>query len=221
MEQKVFLDIGGHMGESLAAALETRWRFDRIVTFEPAPPCWPALEALADDRTEVCRFGLWTEDTTLTLHDPGEFGASIHSDKARTTTAVECDFRDAAGWFRANLSDDDLVYAKINIEGAECDLLDHLLEADQLRRVDHLAVYFDVSKVPSMAHREAETRARLDASGVPFVSADDDFFGIDDTRRVSNWLAWCEAGPVGRLRFPVMRQAYRVRRKLWELRERP
>lgn len=220
MGRKVFLDIGGHMGESLAAAIEPRWRFDWIVTFEPAPQCWAALEGYADERTEVCRFGLWTANEKLILHDPGEFGASIHNEKARTAASVECDFRDGAEWFQENLSENDVVYAKVNIEGAECDLLDHLLDSGELQKINWLAVYFDVSKIPAMAHREGETRSRLEAAGVGYVSAADRFFGINDTRRVHNWLACCEASPAGRLRFPLMRRAYQLRRTLWQLRQR-
>ena len=46
--RRVFLDVGGHVGETLAEVVKPRWAFDRIWTFEPATACLPALEAFAD-----------------------------------------------------------------------------------------------------------------------------------------------------------------------------
>lgn len=67
--QRTFLDIGAHTGETLEVVRERRWAFDRIVCFEPAPRCWPALEAVAaaDPRVEVCKFGLLDRDQRLLL----------------------------------------------------------------------------------------------------------------------------------------------------------
>jgi hypothetical protein len=42
---KVFLDVGAHLGETLEAALDPRYAFDRIYCFEPAQTCRAQLEA--------------------------------------------------------------------------------------------------------------------------------------------------------------------------------
>jgi len=35
---RIFLDVGGHHGETLDVALDPRWGFDKIYCFEPASP---------------------------------------------------------------------------------------------------------------------------------------------------------------------------------------
>ena len=47
---KVFLDVGAHLGETLEVVQDRRWGFERIVSFEPAPGCWPHVEAVAGER---------------------------------------------------------------------------------------------------------------------------------------------------------------------------
>ncbi|SDD03234.1 FkbM family methyltransferase [Auraticoccus monumenti] len=218
---KVFLDIGAHIGETLAVVRDPKWHFDRIVCFEPAPVCWPRIEALADERVEICRFGLWSEDATMTLHNPGDVGASTAFDKNPITDSADCAFRDAAVWFAENVSDSDQVYAKINVEGAEADLIDRLFGSGELAKIDHLLVHFDVRKAPSLSHREPAVRAQLVASGVDFQSAEEIQFGgvIRGTR---NWLQWVEGNRRTRdLRFKVLRRReHAVRRRLYPLKQR-
>jgi len=213
---KVFLDIGAHIGETLSVVRHPRWAFDRIVCFEPAPVCWPQIEVLTDERVEVCKFGLWSEDTTMTLHNPGHVGASIATDTTDLTESVDCAFRDAAAWFAENVSAEDTVYAKINVEGAEADLIERLFNSGELSKIDHLLVHFDVRKAPSLAHREPEVRRQLVASGVEFQPAEDIQFGgvIRGTR---NWLRWVEGSPLTRdLRFKVLRRGgHAVRLRLY------
>ena len=218
---RVFLDVGGHLGETLAEVVDPKWRFDRIVVFEPASACWPALEALGDDRVELCRFGLWREDAAMVLHDPGAIGASVAPEKAITHLSEDCQFVDAAKWFEANVSQDDTVFCKLNCEGAECDVLDRLLDTGQHSKIDHLLVHFDVQKVPSLAHRAAPTARRLDVSGVSWLEARKIMFGRSHAKKTANWLAWCEAGPVERLRYSLAARAiFRARQRLYPLKQR-
>lgn len=218
---KVFLDIGAHLGETLEVVREPRWAFDRIVCFEPAPACWPEIERLSDERVELCQFGLWSEDTTMTLHNPGDVGASIAADKEAVSATADCAFRDAAGWFAVNVSAGDVVYAKVNVEGAEADLIERLFQSGELSKIDHLLVHFDVRKVPSLAHREPEVRRQLEVSGVDFQPADAIQFG-GVYRGTRNWLRWVEGNRWTRdLRFKVLRRrGHAVRRRLYPLKAR-
>ena len=174
---RTFLDIGAHLGETLSVVRAKRWHFDRIVCFEPAPVCWPSIEALADERVTICRFGLWKEPATITLYNPGSIGASIAPDAQPVTQTIDCRFEDAAAWFAEHLSDEETVFVKINVEGAEADIIDRLAAADHLRRIAHLLIHFDVRNSPTLAHREAVLRAKLDAGGTEWINADAIEFG--------------------------------------------
>jgi FkbM family methyltransferase len=188
---RVFLDVGAHNGETLAVVRDPRWRFDRIFCFEPAPQCWPALEALADERVCLCRFGLSSQDETLYLRDAGSVGAST-AEKAQRSDAGElaCEFRDAAAWFKDNLQDTDEIFAKINVEGAEAEILPRLATTGALSFIDHLLIHFDVRKVPSLRHVEPELHGLLADAKVEYFSADQIAFG-GVYRGTRNWLSWC------------------------------
>ena len=218
MARRVFLDVGGHIGETLAEVVKPRWRFDRIWTFEPASACRPSLERIADHRVEVVPAGWWTRTATLELHDPGAIGASIVADKSLTAAVEWCQFVDAADWMEQHLREDDHVWLKLNCEGAECDVLEHLLDRGAIARVDHLLVHFDVEKIPSMADRAAPTRRRLDDAHVEVVEPRQIMFGRSHALQTANWLAWSEAHSLRRLRHRyVNRVTYRGRQLLYPM----
>ena len=75
-------------------------------------------------------------------------------------------FVDAAEWMANHIADDDTVWMKVNVEASEVEILDRLLTANQLGRVDHLVVHFDVEKIRGDRTSAGQMRDRLDAAGV-------------------------------------------------------
>ena len=217
---KVLLDVGAHLGETLGVALDPRWGFDSIHCFEPAPECWPAIEALADERTTLHRVGLWSSTGTLTLHDPGDIGASLYESKARTRTSVDVSVVDAAEWFETNLGDDDEVLIKINCEGAELEILNRLLDARRLARVSAMVVHFDLRKVPELRQAEHALRRRLASEAVPVLGAEQILHGGNTAEKTRNWLRWYHSGRAAQIWYQHgMRLATAIRVALWRLRE--
>ena len=215
------LDVGGHVGETLAEVLDRRWAFDRIYVFEPATTCREALERLADQRVEVVLAGWWDADVEMDLHDPGLIGASLAREKALTGAVERCAFIDAAAWMRSHLEPGDDVWLKLNCEGAECVVLDHLDDQGMLQRIDHLLVHFDVEKIPSLAAQAIGTRERLDAAGLEWIEARDILFGRSHRRKTANWLAWTEASKLRRLRYShLARWEFRARQILYPVKQR-
>jgi FkbM family methyltransferase len=198
---KVFLDVGAHEGSSLQAVRDPKYGFDRIYCFEPAPACWPQLEALPDHRVTVCRFGLWDKTCERALYDPGSRGASLFADKFKSSPSREtARFVRATEWFREQLGDADEIYLKLNCEGAECDIVEDLLESGELARVRSVMIDPDVRKIPSLAHREHELRDRLAASGLTnYLMEEDVMVGDTHRARIQNWLrvAGAETTSVG------------------------
>jgi FkbM family methyltransferase len=190
--KKIFLDVGANTGQSLMAALDRD--FDRIVCFEPAPLCWPFLEKLATKRVQIERFGLWNKDELQALFEPGTKGAGMWvKDKRLLTdkplTAQVCAFRNASDWFRDNIKEGQKVWLKLNCEGAECDILDDLLDSGEFDKVTYAMVDFDSRKISALKHREPETRARLDAYPFPRVAYSKDVMvGQTHQDRIHNWL---------------------------------
>jgi FkbM family methyltransferase len=218
---KVFVDVGAHVGETLVIAQEPRWGFDQIHCFEPAPSCWAPLEAAADERTTIHRFGLWHSDARLVLHDAGTIAGNVFGETTATTSTVEIDVRDAGAWFDAHLDGRDEIVVKINAEGAECVILNRLVEADQIGKLAEVLVHFDVRKFPSLRDQEAPTRELLAQSGVDYRGADEIFFGRTFRAKTVNWLQWYHATGVRRFWFARVRQAgFALRVRVYRLRMR-
>jgi FkbM family methyltransferase len=213
--KRVFLDVGGHVGETLAVAMSPRWDFDRLCTFEPSSSCLPALHAIADDRVEVVQAGLWSSNTEMALHDPGTVSASVH--QRRSTGAIEtCRFVDAGQWMATHVSDADKVWMKINIEGAEVEVLDRLMDTGEIAKVDHLVVHFDVEKV-GLGEEATYMRARLNAAGLPWREAKSVMFGRTTEAKTESWLLFTFGHRWAFLRRKVEHLA---RQRVWEARKR-
>jgi FkbM family methyltransferase len=193
---KVFLDVGAHVGETLKPALDPRYRLDRIVCFEPVEACCAILEKQADERVEICRFGLWKETSRLPIYGPGALGATLFGEGDRPGQTEIVELRRASDWFKDNISEDDEVYLKLNCGGSECDILDDLLDSEEIRKVRSILVDFDVRKIPSLAHREGEVRERLKGTGYSQVLClKDRYKGPTHTATVENWLRAAGARP--------------------------
>jgi FkbM family methyltransferase len=216
---KIFLDVGANDGASLHSVRDPKYDFDRIYCFEPASSCWPALEAVADERVVVCRFGLWNRTCTHVLYDAGSLGASLFEDKFRTTPSEEvCQFVRATHWFRENLGERVEIFMKLNCEGAECDIVEDLLDSNEFARVRSVMIDPDIRKIPSLAHREQVLRERLATTGRKnYFMEEEVMVGVTHRARIQNWLrlAGAEAGsPVSRVRqlAYVLTEAARGRR---------
>lgn len=191
---KVFLDVGANTGQSLMAAMDPAFGFQRIVCFEPARECWPKLKALADSRVRIERFGLWDKTCEKDIFQPGTKGAGIwKKDNGRSDVTELCQFVKASDWFRENLQPGDEVFLKLNCEGAECDILDDLLDSGEFELVSFVMIDFDVRKISAEAHREAETRLRLAGYGFPRVATSKEVMrGETHQDRIKNWLGLCK-----------------------------
>lgn len=193
MTRRTFLDVGAHKGESLAAALDPAFGFDRIVCFEPAPTCWPSLEKRADKRVTIERFGLWNKTGKFDLFDPGDDGASMWLKKKpgqmwRPGKPRPCEFRRASDWFNDHISFADTVWMKLNCEGAECDILDDLLDSGEFEKVSYCMIDFDVRKIEGMGHREGQVRSRLAEFPFPRWTNTKIMTGETHQERIKSWL---------------------------------
>lgn len=188
---RVFLDVGANTGQTVKAILDPKYRFDRIVCFEPDEACCRELALIPDARIEIQPFGLWKETCKKILYDPGTLGGSIFSDKVDVDARNHqtCSLVRASDWFRDNLGGADEVIMKMNCEGSECDIIDDLLDSGAYRKVTFAMIDFDVRKVPSMAHREAQVRKRLQAGGFDNYHLEHEvMIGPSHAARIRNWL---------------------------------
>lgn len=190
MKRRIFLDVGANSGQTVAALFD--WDFDQIYCFEPSSVCWRRLKHYArlDDRVRVKRYGLWKETCERTVYGPDTKGGSLWRKDNCTSNEIEsCQFRRASDWFRQHLKAGDIVFLKMNCEGAECDILDDLLDSGEFSKVSFAMIDFDVHKIASQKHREAPTRQRLAPFGFPRVAfAEQVMIGPTHQVKIANWL---------------------------------
>ncbi len=189
---KILLDVGANTGQTARAALSARYSFDRIVCFEPAPPCWGEIESIGDPRAQLCKFGLSNKTGSQTLYNPGSLAGTLFADMdgvEPSSDKVTIELRRATDWFLNNISPSDIVFMKLNCEGSECDIVEDLLESGKLQNVYSVMIDFDVRKIPSMRKREMIVRGKLRAAGCQNVAFSEDVMvGDSHEARICRWL---------------------------------
>jgi FkbM family methyltransferase len=196
---RLFLDIGAHHGETARVALEPEFRFDRVACFDPDASNWAYLDDLAasDPRVEVYRFGLWNQTTEAPIYNTGRVGCSLFADKPtnRADHTAIASFMRASAWCKGNWGETTIAIAKLNCEGAECDVLDDWMDTRWLTSFHALYVDFDVRKIPSQQHRQQEVLTRVMQHGHPplIVGPDDVPLDLPREDRHRFWLRLVEA----------------------------
>ncbi len=138
----IVLDLGGYRGD-WAAEITARYGC-RVIVFEPVPTFAENIRRrfAANNLIEVHPFGLGAE---AAIHDIrlAEEGSSLFESPnvPHESTDLRIRIERADQFFSARrLRDIDLM--KINIEGGEYDLLDHLLETNIIRQIKNIQVQF-------------------------------------------------------------------------------
>lgn len=148
-----FIDLGAHTGDSVLRFLRAGGQIDYAHLFEPNPEVEP--------RTLPCPFsfypvGAWIHGGSMSLYAGKEYrelGASFYEDGEKICSVPVIDF---PRWLHL-LQTPCPVVLKMNIEGAEYELLDKLVDTSALNRISALYVSFH-TKGPGL-HAEVRERA--------------------------------------------------------------
>jgi FkbM family methyltransferase len=158
--ESVVLDVGGFEGGWAEQAID---RFGCTVhVFEPVPEFAAGIEARLRGRPAfVHRYGLaaTTMETEFSIEGDGSSALRHRGKRQAVQLRSVGEVFEELGLARVDLM-------KINIEGAEYDLLDHMLDRDLIRRVRNLLVQFH-EFVPGARRRMREIQARLTATHEP------------------------------------------------------
>lgn len=190
--EKVFIDIGGHDGASVCAAL--CYAFDRIVTIEPDADMIKTIETrfpleIATGRVEIAPYGLSDRcGEAILFGDNTLGGASVvagkfaHTEHARTITLIDW----SAFAVRYRLANA-LLWIKINAEGAEIEIIRSMIAGGA--QPVALVVYFDIVKSPFGAWRKWAAIRAMRRAGVPFSLAEDVLVKRGPRPRLHNWFS--------------------------------
>ena len=165
MPKKIFIDCGGHDGCSVRffrKNYDKNEEFD-IISLEPNPnfsKCYDDFK-----KHEFYEAAAWIKDEELSLYlgksrytgsssvikDKDDF--KINKNNPLTVKAVSLE-----RLLREKTSEDDLIFLKMDIEGAEYEVLESLFETGLIRRIDRLFIEWHSTKLKK--RKEYTTREK-------------------------------------------------------------
>lgn len=193
--KKIFLDVGGHLGQTLQEITKPNYHFDTIYCFEPMPVEFAHLRSVYGSipNLEILNYGLANSTGPRNVYGTNaDMGASIYNTKADLDdpeTFTQCMFMRSSEFFESKITQDDLVVMKLNCEGAEAIILNDLLDTGQIDKIDNVMIDFDVRKIPELVIQERIILERFKKIGFSrFSLAEDVMRGPTHQNRIRNWI---------------------------------
>src|SRR6056297_1379581 len=177
---KICIDLGANLGQHTRTMAS---HAAKVYAFEPDP--WTAMELrarLADvPNIEIVEAAAGTEDGSFPLYRTSSFdanpveqsqSASLLAGKRNidTASAVEVRVIDFMTFLEA--LDGRIAVIKMDIEGAEVELLEALLDHPAIARIDHIFVETHESRIPGLAARTEVLRRRVADLAQPKINMD-------------------------------------------------
>lgn len=162
---KIFIDCGAHCGESI---LEAKRRFGnniKIYSFEANTNLAKALQNHfeGDDNVTIENKAVWVEDSFIEFYLSTNFsdGSSLYKEKVSGGVSenlfvkVPCIDLDS---FIKSFNDDDYIILKLDVEGAEYEILNKLIDTETIKRINEIHGEFHPTKIDRPEIKDLETK---------------------------------------------------------------
>ncbi len=195
----IFLDIGMHDGQTLDEVTSEFYMFDRIYSFEPMKAqydktCQRFKNRPCKSQLILLNYGLADKTGSMMMYGSNEdMGATLYQRKkdlvGKRQEAI-CGFVKASEFFEKHIGENDIVIVKANCEGAECMILNDLLDSGQIRKVNNVMIDFDVRKIPGMEKEEDKLIERFKKEGFTnFSLCEKVMKGKTHQLKIRHWLS--------------------------------
>ena len=173
-EQSLVLDCGANIGEISQQFLNTG---AEVIAFEPDPTAFALLEKRFSGKQgiQLINKAVWTEDTRLTFY--------LHEDRKEdlaeltVSSSVYANKKNVSQEYKLEVEALDLIdfiekldrrvsLIKIDIEGAETDILFKMIEAETYKKFDLAVVETHESKIPGQDKEIEKIRALFEDKGI-------------------------------------------------------
>ncbi|MFK7840337.1 MAG: FkbM family methyltransferase [Bdellovibrionales bacterium] len=188
LQTGLFLDCGGHVGESILHFKKTTLYADTqwdIHTFEPCNELADKMLCRDDGDVTVHKKAVWINDGEVDFYltdgrsdyygvEDVPWGSSTVM-KEKTSGNVNPDnmqsvpCMDLSAFIKENSANHDLVILKMDIEGAEYDVLEYLLETGAMNAINILMVEYHYRKVKVSFWRHFKLKRRLKKLGITII----------------------------------------------------
>ena len=159
-KDSILLDLGGYHGD-FAFCMNAKYGATCHV-FEVIPDlCEKIMQASnGNGKIIVHPFGLGRSSRQEKLF-LAEEGSSTFCNRALNEHQITVELMKASDWFEKELRGKTVDLMKINIEGGEYELLEHLLEKDLVERIRNIQVQFHEDVIPNAITRMAAIQSKL------------------------------------------------------------
>lgn len=136
----VVVDLGAFKGEVAQTFVDLYGC--KVHSFEPHPRYYAMMAERfeGNDLVSTYRYGLGHGDARLEMKDLG-LGSTVHGKQDDSTSTIEVEIRDVAAVLD-ELGHARIDYLKVNIEGAEFELLDRLFESGWNQNIRYMLIQF-------------------------------------------------------------------------------
>lgn len=197
--KRIFLDVGGHVGQTLNEIVSGKYDFDEIYCFEPMPREYEELvkrfgNDILKDKLKLVNYGLLDKTEERNIYGTNnDMGASIYQEKYDLDNkymSTLCSFVEASEFFKNNISHDDLVTVKLNCEGSEILILDNLLKSKEIFKIDNVMIDFDIRKVIGRQHEsEILLQQFKENNFTNYCLEYEVMVGNSHENRIANWIS--------------------------------
>jgi len=176
MSLNIFIDGGGNWRRIVDRYLKLA-TFDEVYVFEPNPMFHDSYD---DSDYTLIKKAIWTNDGHLPLFiskDENQVASSLLEEKLCKVNSkvvpywhekpinIEC--VDFGKWIKENISPEDRLTLKLDIEGAEYDVLWQMIDDDSIALVDELYVEFHLATLPNKENEQLLLIQALRECGLP------------------------------------------------------
>tara|TARA_R110002051_G_scaffold68129_2_gene122806 strand:- start:8182 stop:8799 length:618 start_codon:yes stop_codon:yes gene_type:complete len=141
---KYFIDCGAHCGESILTAKQRFGNDINVISFEPVPGLAKQLQEIhKDDPTvHIQNSAVWINDEIKKFHLSEEYtdGSSLLNslNNLRNNHYLDIPCFDFSSWIAKTFSEEDYIILKLDIEGAEYEVLNKLIEDKNISLINEL-----------------------------------------------------------------------------------
>ena len=175
---KIFLDCGAHCGESILEAKRRYGNDIKIISFEANPNlAIPLKEHFKNDpNVEIKNEAVWIENkehTNFYLSVDWSDGSSIYKEKKSggisDNISVDVPSINLANFIK-KVKKDNYIILKLDVEGAEYEILNHLIEEDVIPLVNEFHGEFHPDKIDKPELKDLETKIfkHFNENQIPF-----------------------------------------------------
>ena len=132
--KKYFIDCGAHCGESILMAKQRFGLDTTTISFEPVPYLAEQLVEIHknDSSVYIQNSAVWIEDTVKRFYISDKYtdGSSLLNslNDLKDEQYIDMNCFDFSAWLKNTFSKDDYVILKLDIEGAEYEVLNKMIE---------------------------------------------------------------------------------------------